>query len=207
MPLLVWDSQVPSIRLSLLRSPTKFHVNVEASIENATVVADGRVPVTAPPKFCMPPPEIPYRRVNVPVIVSTVDVSVTSSVPGNDGWVYDPSHVSVRLTAVGSLAHAASARSVAVARCRILFLPWISQGNTEGKQATPAQIALAWLLAQKPWIVPIPGTTKLGRLEENLGAAAVELSADDLRRIETAAARIAVHGDPYDEGSQPMIDR
>jgi hypothetical protein len=66
MPLLVWDSQVPSIRLSLLRSPTKFHVNVEASIENATVVADGRVPVTAPPKFCMPPPEIPYRRVNVP---------------------------------------------------------------------------------------------------------------------------------------------
>jgi aryl-alcohol dehydrogenase-like predicted oxidoreductase len=77
----------------------------------------------------------------------------------------------------------------------------------EGKQATPAQIALAWLLAQKPWIVPIPGTTKLGRLEENLGAADVALSADDLRTIETAAARIAVHGDRYSEGSQRMIDR
>ena len=57
------------------------------------------------------------------------------------------------------------------------------------KQATPAQIALAWLLAQKPWIVPIPGTTKLHRLEENLGAAAVELTADDLREIEAAASR------------------
>ena len=59
------------------------------------------------------------------------------------------------------------------------------------KQATPAQIALAWLLAQKPWIVPIPGTTKLHRLDENLGAAAVELTADDLREIESAASRIA----------------
>lgn len=58
------------------------------------------------------------------------------------------------------------------------------------KQATPAQIVLAWLLAQKPWIVPIPGTTKLHRLEENLGAAAVELSADDLAEIERAAAAI-----------------
>jgi aryl-alcohol dehydrogenase-like predicted oxidoreductase len=77
----------------------------------------------------------------------------------------------------------------------------------KGKGATPAQVALAWLLAQKPWIVPIPGTTKLHRLEENLGAAAVELSVDDLRSIETAAARIAVHGDRYSEGSQRMIDR
>lgn len=62
------------------------------------------------------------------------------------------------------------------------------------KQATPAQIALAWLLAQKPWIVPIPGTTKLSRLEENLGAAAITLTADDLSEIETAAAKITVHG-------------
>jgi hypothetical protein len=58
------------------------------------------------------------------------------------------------------------------------------------KNATPAQIALAWLLAQKPWIVPIPGTTKLNRLEENLGAAAIELASDDLREIEDAASKI-----------------
>src|SRR5262249_5557034 len=62
------------------------------------------------------------------------------------------------------------------------------------KKATPAQIALAWLLARKPWIVPIPGTTKPGRLDENLGAAAVELSPDDLRDIDQAAAKIIVHG-------------
>jgi aryl-alcohol dehydrogenase-like predicted oxidoreductase len=65
------------------------------------------------------------------------------------------------------------------------------------KQATSAQIALAWLLAQKPWIVPIPGTTKVHRLEENLGAAAVELTPDDLREIERAAAQITVQGDRY----------
>ncbi len=64
------------------------------------------------------------------------------------------------------------------------------------KQATPAQIALAWLLAQKPWIVPIPGTTKLHRLEENLGAAAVELTPDDLRDIDGALAKITVQGGP-----------
>ncbi len=64
----------------------------------------------------------------------------------------------------------------------------------EQKQATPAQIALAWLLAQKPWIVPIPGTTKLHRLEENIGAANVELTADDLRELEDAAAKIQVQG-------------
>jgi aryl-alcohol dehydrogenase-like predicted oxidoreductase len=64
----------------------------------------------------------------------------------------------------------------------------------ERKKATPAQIALAWLLAQKPWIVPIPGTTKLRRLEENVGALGVELSADDLREIETAASEISVSG-------------
>jgi aryl-alcohol dehydrogenase-like predicted oxidoreductase len=75
------------------------------------------------------------------------------------------------------------------------------------KRATPAQIALAWLLAQKPWIVPIPGTTKLNRLEENLGAAAVELTIDDLREIESAAARIRVQGARYSESSERMIDR
>ncbi len=67
------------------------------------------------------------------------------------------------------------------------------------KQATPAQIALAWLLAQKPWIVPIPGTTKLSRLEENIGAAAVELTPDDLREIESAASKITVQGARYPE--------
>jgi aryl-alcohol dehydrogenase-like predicted oxidoreductase len=67
------------------------------------------------------------------------------------------------------------------------------------KHATPAQIALAWLLAQKPWIVPIPGTRKLERLDENIGSTAVELSADDLRDIETAASRITVQGTRYPE--------
>jgi len=67
------------------------------------------------------------------------------------------------------------------------------------KRATPAQIALAWLLAQKPWIVPIPGTTKLHRLEENIGAAAVELNARDLKRINDALARITIVGDRYPE--------
>jgi aryl-alcohol dehydrogenase-like predicted oxidoreductase len=72
------------------------------------------------------------------------------------------------------------------------------------KKATPAQIALAWLLAQKPWIVPIPGTTKLHRLEENIGAAAVELSSDDLRDIAAAASKITVHGDRYPEQLERM---
>ena len=75
------------------------------------------------------------------------------------------------------------------------------------KKATPAQIALAWLLAQKPWIVPIPGTTKLHRLEENIGAAAVELSPGDLRQLEAAASKIALHGERYPESAQRMIDR
>jgi aryl-alcohol dehydrogenase-like predicted oxidoreductase len=77
----------------------------------------------------------------------------------------------------------------------------------EKKKATPAQISLAWLLAQKPWIVPIPGTTKLHRLEENLGAAGVELTADDLREIETAASKIEVQGDRYPEHIERMTGR
>jgi len=75
------------------------------------------------------------------------------------------------------------------------------------KQATPAQIALAWLLAQKPWIVPIPGTTKLHRLEENIGAVTVELTPDDLRDIEGAAAEITVQGARYPEKLEKMTGR
>jgi aryl-alcohol dehydrogenase-like predicted oxidoreductase len=75
------------------------------------------------------------------------------------------------------------------------------------KQATPAQIALAWLLAQKPWIVPIPGTTKLHRLDENLAATAVELSAEDLREIESAASKIPVQGARYPEHLQKLVGR
>jgi aryl-alcohol dehydrogenase-like predicted oxidoreductase len=77
----------------------------------------------------------------------------------------------------------------------------------ERKGATPAQVALAWVLAQRPWIAPIPGTTKLPRLEENLGAADVELTAGDLREIDDAASRIEVHGARYPEAAQRMIDR
>ena len=75
------------------------------------------------------------------------------------------------------------------------------------KNATPAQIALAWLLAQKPWIVPIPGTTKLKRLEENVGAAEIELTRDDLREIESAASQIEVQGARYPEHLEQMTGR
>jgi aryl-alcohol dehydrogenase-like predicted oxidoreductase len=75
------------------------------------------------------------------------------------------------------------------------------------KKATPAQIALAWLLAQKPWIVPIPGTTKLHRLEENLGAVSLELSPDDLRQLEVAAAKIQLQGARYPEELQKLVGR
>lgn len=74
------------------------------------------------------------------------------------------------------------------------------------RRATPAQVALAWLLAQKP-LAPIPGTRKLERLEENLGAAQVELTADDLREIERAASQITLHGARYPEAAERMIDR
>jgi aryl-alcohol dehydrogenase-like predicted oxidoreductase len=77
----------------------------------------------------------------------------------------------------------------------------------ERKKATPAQIALSWLLAQKPWIVPIPGTTKRHRLEENVGAAAIELTPDDLREIESAAAKIHVQGARYPEHLEQMTGR
>jgi aryl-alcohol dehydrogenase-like predicted oxidoreductase len=74
------------------------------------------------------------------------------------------------------------------------------------KGATPAQIALAWLLAQKPWIVPIPGTRKLNRLEENIGAASIELSADDLQEIESATSAVNVKGERYDESGLKMVN-
>ena len=77
----------------------------------------------------------------------------------------------------------------------------------EQKKATPAQIALAWLLAQKPWIVPIPGTTKVSRLEENLGGANIKLTTDDLTEINSAASKIKVEGARYPEHLQKMVDR
>jgi aryl-alcohol dehydrogenase-like predicted oxidoreductase len=88
-------------------------------------------------------------------------------------------------------------------RTNLAFVEWLTK-FAEQKHATPAQIALAWLLAQKPWIVPIPGTTKLSRLEENIGAAAIQLSANDLREIESAVSKIAVHGARYPEELQRM---
>ncbi len=74
----------------------------------------------------------------------------------------------------------------------------------EAKEATPAQVALAWLLAQKPWISPIPGTTKLSRLQENIGAVDLELTAEDLQEIDAAAAKIPVEGDRYPEHIEKM---
>jgi aryl-alcohol dehydrogenase-like predicted oxidoreductase len=77
----------------------------------------------------------------------------------------------------------------------------------ERKRATPAQIALAWLLAQKPWIVPIPGTTKLDRLDENIAATAIELTSDDLGHIAAAASRITVEGDRYPQAEADLTRR
>lgn len=78
-------------------------------------------------------------------------------------------------------------------------------GIAARKNATPAQIALAWLLAQKPWIVPIPGTTKLSRLEENIASVSIELNADDLREIDTASSKIKVQGERYPEQLQRLV--
>jgi aryl-alcohol dehydrogenase-like predicted oxidoreductase len=75
------------------------------------------------------------------------------------------------------------------------------------KNATPAQVALAWLLARKPWIVPIPGTTKVHRLQENVGAIDVLLTADDLTEIGAGSARITAHGERYSEAAQKLINR
>jgi aryl-alcohol dehydrogenase-like predicted oxidoreductase len=83
-------------------------------------------------------------------------------------------------------------------RANRTFVEWLTRFAVK-KHATPAQIALAWLLAQKPWIVPIPGTTKLHRLEENLGAVDIELTPDELREIDGASEAITVHGERYPE--------
>lgn len=91
-------------------------------------------------------------------------------------------------------------------KANAVFVDWL-KAFAAGKHVTPAQIALAWLLCQKPWIVPIPGTTKLHRLEENIAATTIELTADDVREIDRAAAQIAVHGARYTEPLQKMIDR
>jgi pyridoxine 4-dehydrogenase len=91
-------------------------------------------------------------------------------------------------------------------KANLAFVEWLKT-FAERKQATPAQIALAWLLAQKPWIVPIPGTTKLHRLAENLRGAAIELTAEDLREIELAISKIEVHGARYSEAAQKMVGR
>jgi aryl-alcohol dehydrogenase-like predicted oxidoreductase len=91
-------------------------------------------------------------------------------------------------------------------KANLAFVDWLT-AFAEKKKATPAQIALAWLLAQKPWIVPIPGTTKRHRLEENIAAAAIELTVDELREIDRAAAQIAVHGARYPEHLQRLVGR
>jgi aryl-alcohol dehydrogenase-like predicted oxidoreductase len=91
-------------------------------------------------------------------------------------------------------------------KANLAFVGWLAT-FADRKKATPAQIALAWLLARKPWIVPIPGTTKRHRLEENIGAADVELTPDDLREIDRAASQITVQGARYPEHVQRLIDR
>jgi aryl-alcohol dehydrogenase-like predicted oxidoreductase len=91
-------------------------------------------------------------------------------------------------------------------KANLAFVDWLKTFAGE-KKATPAQIALAWLLVQKPWIVPIPGTTKTNRLQENLGAVQVELTADDLRDINRAASEIEVHGARYPEHLQKLVGR
>jgi pyridoxine 4-dehydrogenase len=91
-------------------------------------------------------------------------------------------------------------------KANLAFVEWLT-AFAERKNATPAQIALGWLLAQKPWIVPIPGTTKRHRLEENLGAVAIHLTADDLSEIGRSAAAISVHGARYPEHLQKLVGR
>ena len=91
-------------------------------------------------------------------------------------------------------------------KANLAFVEWLKT-FAERKRVTPAQVALAWLLAQKPWIVPIPGTTKRTRLEENLGAARIQLTADDLREIDRAGSQIEVHGARYPERLLRMVGR
>jgi len=99
-----------------------------------------------------------------------------------------------------------SPRFAADARAANMALVSLLKRVAEKKRVTPAQIALAWLLAQKPWIVPIPGTKTLARLEENLGAANVELTAADLRDIEEAASKIPIKGDRLPEAALKLTN-
>ncbi|MBV8571591.1 MAG: aldo/keto reductase [Acidobacteriaceae bacterium] len=91
-------------------------------------------------------------------------------------------------------------------KAKMAMVDFVKRIATE-KQVRPAQVALAWLLARQPWIVPIPGTTKLHRLEENLGAVNVQLTPDDLREIEQASSQIEIHGDRYSAANLATIDR
>ena len=91
-------------------------------------------------------------------------------------------------------------------KANLAFVDWL-KAFAARKDTTPAQIALAWLLAQKPWIVPIPGTTKRHRLDENVGAASVQLTTDDMREIDREASRIEVHGARYPEHLQKLVGR
>jgi len=91
-------------------------------------------------------------------------------------------------------------------KANLVFVEWLTT-FAERKESTPAQIALAWLLGRKPWIVPIPGTTKRHRLEENIGAATIQLTSDDLREIDRAASEITVQGARYPEPMQKMVGR
>jgi aryl-alcohol dehydrogenase-like predicted oxidoreductase len=91
-------------------------------------------------------------------------------------------------------------------KANLAFVEYV-RGVAEKKKATPAQVALAWVLAQKPWMAPIPGTTKLSRLEENLGAATLEFTADELHEIDAAAAKIPVEGDRYPEHLNKLVGR
>jgi aryl-alcohol dehydrogenase-like predicted oxidoreductase len=91
-------------------------------------------------------------------------------------------------------------------KANLAFVGWLTS-FARRKNATPAQIALAWLLAQKRWIVPIPGTTKLHRLEENLGGATIRLTSEELRQIEEELAPIEIHGDRYIEAAQKLVER
>ena len=91
-------------------------------------------------------------------------------------------------------------------KANFAFVEWLKT-FAKGKNASPAQIALAWLLAQRPWIVPIPGTTKRHRLQENVGGAQIQLTADDLREIDRAASEIEIHGARYPDHLQKMVGR
>ena len=91
-------------------------------------------------------------------------------------------------------------------RANLAFVEWL-KGFAERRGATPAQVALAWLLAQRPWIVPIPGTTRRHRLQENLGAAAIHLAADELREVDAAVSQIEIHGARYPEHLQKLVGR